>query len=151
LANDDRNANAKATLETLLKLGVIPIINENDTVVTDEIKFGDNDNLAALVSNLIEADLLIILTDQGGLYTADPRHDSGASLVLNGIAGDPALEKMAGGAGSQLSKGGMLTKVLAAKVAAQTRTSTIIASGKERDILIRLLAGEMIGTHLSAS
>ena len=118
-------------------------------MVTDEIKFGDNDNLAALVSNLIEADLLIILTDQGGLYTADPRRDSSASLVLTGIAGDPALEKMAGGAASQLSKGGMLTKVLAAKVAAQTRTSTIIASGKERDILTRLLAGESIGTLLS--
>jgi len=101
------------------------------------------------VSNLIEADLLIILTDQGGLYTADPRHDSTASLVLTGTAGDPALEIMAGGAGSQLSKGGMLTKVLAAKVAAQTRTSTIIASGKERDILTRLLAGESIGTLLS--
>jgi len=151
LANDDRNANAKATLETLLKLGVIPIINENDTVVTDEIKFGDNDNLAALVSNLIDADLLIILTDQGGLYTADPRRDSSATLVLTGIAGDPALEKMAGGAASQLSKGGMLTKVLAAKVAAQTRTSTIIASGKERDILTRLLAGESIGTCLTAN
>jgi len=149
LANDERNANAKATLETLLKLGVIPIINENDTVVTDEIKFGDNDNLAALVSNLIEADLLIILTDQGGLYTADPRHDSSASLVSEAVAGDPALEKMAGGAGSQLGKGGMLTKVLAAKVAAQTGASTVIASGKEMDILTRLLSGESIGTYLN--
>jgi len=149
LANDERNANAKATLETLLKLGVIPIINENDTVVTDEIKFGDNDNLAALVSNLIEADLLIILTDQGGLYTADPRHDVSAHLVSQGMAGDPALEKMAGGAGSQLGKGGMLTKVLAAKVAAQTGASTVIASGKEMDILTRLLSGESIGTYLN--
>jgi len=119
--------------------------------VTDEIKFGDNDNLAALVSNLIEADLLIILTDQGGLYSADPRHDVSAHLVSQGMAGDPALEKMAGGAGSHLSKGGMLTKVLAAKVAAQTGASTVIASGKEDDILTRLLSGESIGTCLSAN
>jgi len=149
LANTERNANAKATLETLLKLGVVPIINENDTVVTDEIKFGDNDTLAALVSNLIEADLLVILTDQGGLYTADPRHDDGASLLSHAIAGDPTLEKMAGGAASEFSKGGMLTKVLAAKIAVQTGASTIIASGREPNVLTRLLAGEKIGTYLS--
>jgi glutamate 5-kinase len=151
LANSERNANAKATLDTLLKLGVVPIINENDTVVTDEIKFGDNDSLAALVANLIHADLLVILTDQGGLYTADPRQNVNATLLTDAIAGDPALEKMAGGAASELSKGGMLTKVLAAKVAAQTGTTTIIASGKELDILTRLvLHGEKIGSRLTA-
>ena len=150
LAHPERNANAKATLETLLKLGVVPIINENDTVVTDEIKFGDNDNLAALVANLIHADLLVILTDQGGLFTADPRRDASATLLSDAVAGDPALEKMAGGAGSELSKGGMLTKVLAAKVAAQTGAATVIASGHESKILTRLLSGEKIGTYLSS-
>jgi glutamate 5-kinase len=149
LAHSERNANAKATLDTLLKLGVVPIINENDTVVTDEIKFGDNDSLAALVANLIHADLLVILTDQGGLYTADPRQNPEATLLTQATAGDPALEKMAGGAASDLSKGGMLTKVLAAKVAAQTGATTIIASGRETNILIRLLAGEKIGTCLA--
>ncbi len=150
LAHPERNANAKATLDTLLKLGVVPIINENDTVVTDEIKFGDNDSLAALVTNLIHADLLVILTDQGGLFTADPRRDSSATLLSRATAGDPALEQMAGGAGSELSKGGMLTKVLAAKVASQTSANTIIASGREADVLTRLLRGEQIGTYLSA-
>jgi glutamate 5-kinase len=129
-------------------LGVVPIINENDTVVTDEIKFGDNDSLAALVTNLIHADLLIILTDQGGLFTADPRHNPGAALLRDAIAGDSALEKMAGGAGSELSKGGMLTKVLAAKIAAQTGADTVITSGREPNVLTRLLSGESIGTHL---
>jgi len=130
-------------------LGVVPIINENDTVVTDEIKFGDNDSLAALVTNLIHADLLVILTDQGGLYTADPRQNPEATLLIDAIAGDPALEKMAGGAGSELSKGGMLTKVLAAKLASQTGASTIIASGHEPNVLTRLVAGEKIGTSLA--
>jgi glutamate 5-kinase len=146
LAHTERNANAKATLETLLKLGVVPIINENDTVVTDEIKFGDNDNLAALVTNLIHADLLVILTDQGGLYTDDPRQNANATLLSDAVAGDPTLEKMAGGAASELSKGGMLTKVLAAKLAAQTGASTVITSGREPHVLTRLLAGEKIGT-----
>ena len=150
LAHAERNANAKATLDTLLKLGVVPIINENDTVVTDEIKFGDNDSLAALVTNLIHADLLVILTDQGGLFTADPRRDTSATLLSDAIAGDPALEKMAGGAASELSKGGMLTKVLAAKVAAQTGAATVIASGRESNVLIRLMNGEKIGTCLTA-
>ena len=151
LAHPERNANAKATLDTLLKLGVVPIINENDTVVTDEIKFGDNDSLAALVTNLIHADLLVILTDQGGLFTADPRQDTSATLLSDAIAGDPALEKMAGGAASELSKGGMLTKVLAAKVAAQTGATTIIASGREPQVLTRLMRGEKIGTSLTAA
>ena len=150
LAHAERNANAKGTLDTLLKLGVVPIINENDTVVTDEIKFGDNDSLAALVTNLIHADLLVILTDQGGLFTADPRQDTSATLLSDAIAGDPALEKMAGGAASELSKGGMLTKVLAAKVAAQTGAATVIASGREPQVLTRLMSGEKIGTRLAA-
>ena len=149
LANAERNANAKATLQTLLSLGVVPIINENDTVVTDEIKFGDNDSLAALVTNLIAADALIILTDQGGLYSADPRKDRSATLISHARAGDPKLEEMAGGAGSSLGKGGMLTKVLAAKTAVQTGASTIIASGKEPNVLVRLYQGESIGTLLT--
>jgi len=148
LADGERNANARATLDTLLKLGVVPIINENDTVVTDEIKFGDNDSLAALVTNLIHADLLIILTDQGGLFTADPRQNPNATLLSEAVAGDPALEKMAGGAASELSKGGMLTKVLAAKIAVKTGAVTVIASGREPNVLTRLIAGEKIGTRL---
>ncbi|NDC50288.1 MAG: glutamate 5-kinase [Burkholderiaceae bacterium] len=149
LANEERNANAKATLQTLLSLGVVPIINENDTVVTDEIKFGDNDSLAALVVNLVHADALVILTDQGGLYTADPRRDTSATMVDFAIADDPTLERMAGGAGSDLGKGGMLTKVLAAKTAVQTGASTVIASGREPNVLVRLYEGESIGTLLS--
>ncbi len=149
LADAERNANAKATLQTLLSLGVVPIINENDTVVTDEIKFGDNDSLAALVVNLITADALVILTDQGGLYSADPRKDTTATLISHARAGDPQLEEMAGGAGSSLGKGGMLTKVLAAKTSVQTGATTIIASGKEPNVLVRLYQGESIGTLLS--
>jgi glutamate 5-kinase len=150
LAHPERNANAKGTLDTLLKLGVVPIINENDTVVTDEIKFGDNDSLAALVTNLVHADLLVILTDQGGLFTADPRQNPSATLLTHAKAGDPALEKMAGGAASELSKGGMLTKVLAAKIAVQTGASTVIASGRESNVLKRLISGEKIGTFLAS-
>ena len=150
LAHPERNANAKGTLDTLLKLGVVPIINENDTVVTDEIKFGDNDSLAALVTNLVHADLLVILTDQGGLFTADPRQNPSATLLTHAKAGDPALEKMAGGAASELSKGGMLTKVLAAKIAVQTGASTVIASGRESNVLKSLISGEKIGTFLAS-
>jgi glutamate 5-kinase len=151
LANQERYDNAKATLDNLLKLKVVPIINENDTVVTDEIKFGDNDTLAALVCNLISADLLIILTDQEGLYTDDPRKNTVASLITEAVAGEPNLEMIAGGAGSSLGKGGMLTKVLAAKMVARFHAHTIIASGHEPDILLRLAAGEMIGTQLIAT
>jgi glutamate 5-kinase len=151
LADRERYLNARSTLRTLLSLGVIPIINENDTVVTDEIKFGDNDTLAALVANLIEADALIILTDQDGLYTADPRKDTGATLICVGLAGDSALEAMAGGAGSHIGRGGMITKVLAAKRAARSGAHTVIASGHERDVLPRLLQGKSIGTLLTAS
>ena len=150
LADRDRYLNARGTLLTLLKLGVVPVINENDTVVTDEIKVGDNDTLGALVANLIDADCLVILTDQTGLYSADPRKDPAAQLVSIGSAGDTALEQMAGGAGSSLGKGGMLTKILAAKRAATSGTHTAIASGRETDILQRLAAGESIGTLLVA-
>jgi len=134
----------------LLSLGAIPIINENDTVVTDEIRFGDNDTLGALVTNLIEAEGLVILTDQQGLYTADPRRDSAAKLVRRGESGDPRLEEMAWGAGSTIGKGGMITKVLAAKRAARSGAHTVIASGREPNILTRLANGESIGTFLSA-
>ncbi len=150
LADRERYLNARATLTTLLALRVIPIINENDTVVTDEIKFGDNDTLGALVTNLIEADVLIILTDQDGLYTADPRKDAKATLVREALAGDAQLESMAGGSGSHIGRGGMITKILAAKRAARSGAHTVIASGHERDILPRLLQGESIGTLLTA-
>jgi glutamate 5-kinase len=150
LADRRRYLNARSTLRTLLALGVIPIINENDTVTTDEIRFGDNDTLGALVTNLIEADALILLTDQQGLHTADPRRDPSAKLVADARAGDPALEQMAGGAASGLSRGGMLTKVLAAKRAARSGASTVIASGREPNVLTRLAHGEAIGTVLVA-
>jgi glutamate 5-kinase len=150
LADRERYLNARSTLQTLLSLQVLPVINENDTVVNDEIKFGDNDTLGALVANLVEADVLVILTDQKGLYTADPRKDPQAEFVHVARAGDAALEAMAGGAGSSLGKGGMITKILAAKRAARSGASTIIAWGREPDALLRLAAGEGIGTFLVA-
>jgi len=150
LADRRRYLNARSTLLTLLRLDVIPIINENDTVTTDEIRFGDNDTLGALVTNLIEADVLVLLTDQPGLYTADPRREAGATLIGTARAGDPELEAMAGGAGTSLARGGMLTKVLAAKRAARSGASTVIASGREDRVLARLAAGEAIGTALTA-
>ncbi len=150
LVDRERYLNARSTLFTLLRLGVIPIINENDTVVTDEIKFGDNDTLGALVTNLIEGDALIILTDQKGLYTADPRKDATAQLVQEAQAGDVKLEAMAGGAGSNIGRGGMLTKILAAKRAASSGAHTVIAWGREKDVLTRLATGEAIGTQLIA-
>ena len=151
LADRKRYLNARSTLRTLLELKVIPIINENDTVVTDEIRFGDNDTLASLVANLIEADALVILTDQQGLYSADPRKDVHAKFIQHAIAGDVALEHMAGGAGSDVGTGGMLTKILAAKRAARSGAHTVIASGREADVLIRLASGEVIGTHLKTT
>ena len=150
LADRERYLNARSTLRTLLRLNVVPVINENDTVVTDEIKFGDNDTLGALVANLIEADALIILTDQSGLYTADPRKDPNATLVSHAQAGDEKLEAMAGGAGSSIGRGGMLTKILAAKRAARSGAHTVIASGHEAEVLSRLMHGESIGTLLEA-
>lgn len=150
LADRERYLNARSTLLTLLKLGVVPVINENDTVVNDEIKFGDNDTLGALVANLVEADALVILTDQKGLFTADPRKDSSATFVSEASAGDAKLELMAGGAGSSIGRGGMLTKILAAKRAAGSGASTVIAWGREPDALIRLTQGDAIGTLLIA-
>ncbi|MDO9151429.1 MAG: glutamate 5-kinase [Methylotenera sp.] len=151
LADRKRYLNARTTLRTLLDLKVIPIINENDTVVTDEIRFGDNDTLGSLVANLIEADVLVILTDQQGLYSADPRKDPNAQFVQHATAGDLALEQMAGGAGSSVGTGGMLTKILAAKRAARSGAHTVIASGRESNVLVRLSTGEAIGTHLEAT
>ncbi len=150
LADRERYLNARSTLLTLLAHGVLPVINENDTVVNDEIKFGDNDTLGALVANLVEADALVILTDQKGLYSADPRKDPNATLVHVAKAGDAKLEDMAGGAGSSIGKGGMITKILAAKRAAGSGASTVIAWGREPDALLRLAQGEAIGTLLVA-
>ncbi len=150
LADRERYLNARSTLLTLLQHRVLPVINENDTVVNDEIKFGDNDTLGALVANLVEADVLIILTDQKGLYTADPRKDPSATFVHEARAGDPVLETMAGGAGSSIGKGGMITKILAAKRAAGSGASTVIAWGREPDALLRLCQGDNMGTLLVA-
>jgi len=150
LADRERYLNARSTLLTLLQHKVLPVINENDTVVNDEIKFGDNDTLGALVANLVEADALVILTDQKGLYTADPRKNSAAEFVHEARAGDPKLEAMAGGVGSSIGSGGMITKILAAKRAAGSGASTVIAWGREPDALIRLCQGEAIGTLLVA-
>jgi glutamate 5-kinase len=150
MADRQRYLNARSTLMTLLELGVIPVINENDTVVTDEIKVGDNDTLAALVTSLVEADALVILTDQAGLYDADPRLAPGAKLIEEATAGEARLEAMAGGAGSPLARGGMITKVLAAKRAARSGAHTAIASGREPEVLVRLARGEHLGTLLLA-
>jgi len=150
LANRQRYLNARSTLFALLRLGVVPIVNENDTVATDEIALGDNDTLGALVTNLIEADALIILTDQRGLYEADPRKTPEARFVSHAKAGDLTLEAMAGGSGSGIGKGGMLTKILAAKRAARSGAHTVIASGREENVMTRLAAGECIGSELRA-
>lgn len=150
LADRKRYLNARSTLRTLLGLGVIPVINENDTVAIDEIRFGDNDTLAALVTNLIEASVLVILTDQAGLYDGDPRQNAAAVLISEARADDPGLEAVAGGAGSHIGLGGMYTKVLAARRAARSGAHTVIASGHEENVLLRLAAGERIGTQLLA-
>ena len=151
LADRERYLNARTTLLTLLSHKVVPVINENDTVVTDEIKFGDNDTLGALVANLVEADALVILTDQKGLFSADPRKDPDARFIDVCAAGDPALEQMAGGAGSGVGTGGMITKVIAAKRAAGSGASTVIAWGREPDVLVRLTQGEAIGSLFVAA
>ncbi|WP_431263800.1 glutamate 5-kinase [Roseateles chitinivorans] len=151
LADRERYLNGRSTLLALLQHRVVPVINENDTVVNDEIKFGDNDTLGALVANLVEADALVILTDQKGLYSADPRKDPNARFIDRATAGKPELEEMAGGAGSSIGRGGMITKILAAKRAASSGANTVIAWGREPDVLLRLAAGEAIGTALMAS
>ena len=150
LTNRKRYLNSRTTLRTLLGLGVIPVVNENDTVATEEIRFGDNDTLAALVANLVEADLLLILTDQHGLYDRDPRQHPDARLVTEGIAGDKQLLAMAGGSGA-LGRGGMRTKLLAAEKAAHSGASTVIATGREANVILRVLNGDDVGTHLQAA
>jgi glutamate 5-kinase len=150
LANRKRYLNSRSTLRTLLGLGVVPVVNENDTVATEEIRFGDNDTLAALVANLIEADLLLILTDQQGLYDRDPRQHPDAKLVAEAVAGDKQLLAMAGGSGA-LGRGGMRTKLLAAEKAAHSGASTLIASGREENVILRALDAEILGTHLQAA
>jgi len=149
IANRERYLNARSTLATLLNLKVLSVVNENDTVATDEICFGDNDSLGALVANLIEADLLVILTDQNGLYTADPRSNPSAKLIHDAQANDSALLEMASGS-SSLGRGGMVTKLTAAQKASRCGASTIIANGREKRVLERLFAGEMLGTFLAA-
>ncbi len=151
LVDRRRYLNARTTISTLLELGVVPIINENDTVITDEIKFGDNDTLGALVANLVEADLLIIMTDQQGVFTADPRLDPAATLISDGDAEDPHFESIAGGAGTGISKGGMITKIKAAQRAARSGAHTLIIGGREAGALIRGAQGDNIGTFLRAS
>ncbi len=146
----DRYLNARGTLQTLVRLGVIPVINENDTVVTEEIRFGDNDTLAALVANLIDADLLVILTDQSGLFERDPRFDPTAPLVTRAHAGDAELDRMAGGSAGALGRGGMATKLRAARLAARSGADTVIAGGRIEEVLTRLLDGEELGTLLVA-
>jgi len=148
LADRQRYLNARSTLQTLLGLGVIPIVNENDTVTNDEIRLGDNDTLAALVANLVGADLLVLLTDQQGLFDSDPRINADAKLIPEAQAGDVALEAMAAGSGGALGRGGMLTKVRAAARAARSGVLTLIASGDEKNVLQRIAADEALGTRL---
>ncbi|GIX29815.1 MAG: glutamate 5-kinase [Porticoccaceae bacterium] len=150
VSNRRRYLNARRTLQTLIRLGVVPVVNENDTVVTDEIRFGDNDTLAALVAHLIDAELLVILTDQAGLFDRDPRRHPDARLVTFGRAGDPTLDALAG-AGGALGRGGMITKLRAARLAARSGAATLIAGGREPDVLLRIRAGEPVGTLLEAA
>ncbi len=147
LANRERYLNARSTLRALLKLGAVPVVNENDTVVNDEIRFGDNDTLAALVANLVEADSLLILTDQEGLFDSDPRSNPDARLIGEGSADDPSLAQHAGPA-QGFGRGGMLTKVGAARKAARSGAATVIAGGRTPDVLLRLHSGEELGTYL---
>ena len=146
LADRERYLNARSTLRSLLALGVIPVVNENDTVATDEIRFGDNDTLAALVANLVEADLLVILTDQEGMYEQDPRANPEAAFISEAQAGDPRLLGMASGTGGALGRGGMATKVQAAARAARSGTATLIAHGRGENVLQAIAAGSELGT-----
>jgi glutamate 5-kinase len=146
LSDRQRYLNARSTLRELIRLGVVPVVNENDTVVTDEIKFGDNDTLGALVANLVEADLLVILTDQQGLFTADPRSNPDATLISETQASNSALDKMASGGAGVLGRGGMATKVRAARLAARSGAHTIVASGRLDDVLLKVSSGKDVGT-----
>jgi len=158
LTHDDlrerkRYLNARSTILKLLEFKIVPVINENDTVVTDEIKLGDNDTLGALVANLVEAQLLIILTDQDGLYTDNPNDNPKATLIKNVVAGDPKILQLAGSESSKgmLGKGGMFTKVKAAERAARSGTATIIANGNEKNILTKIINGKKIGTYFASN
>lgn len=148
LANRKRYLNARSTLNTLLELGAVPVVNENDTVATEEIRFGDNDRLAALVTNLIEAEVLVILTDQDGLFEQDPRQNPDARLITLADAEDRSLEAIAGGTGSGLGRGGMITKLEAARLAARSGANTLIAGGRNKDILLKLQSAQAVGTLL---
>jgi glutamate 5-kinase len=150
LSNRRRYLNARRTLQTLLGLGVIPVVNENDTVVTDEIRFGDNDTLGGVVANLIDADLLAILTDQAGLYEQDPRQFAAAELVDQAHAGDPGLDQFAAGGAGILGRGGMLTKLKAARIAARSGAHTVIAGGRQANVLVDIAAGKAVGTWLKS-
>lgn len=149
LSDRTRYLNARSTLSTLLEMAVVPVVNENDTVATAELCFGDNDTLAALVANLINADVMVVLTDQNGLFSADPRIDKDAELVHHASANDASLSALAG-KGTSLGRGGMQTKISAARLAARSGTSTVIANGREENVLIRLSEGEALGTFLEA-
>ncbi|EPJ46437.1 MAG: gamma-glutamyl kinase [Osedax symbiont Rs1] len=150
LSDRKRYLNARGTLCTLLELGVVPVVNENDTVITDEIKFGDNDTLAALVANLVEAEVVVLLTDQLGLFSADPREDENATLISQAKADDPMIASVAG-AGGVFGRGGMVTKVRAAKLAARSGAVTVIASGRVGDVLLKIRAGQELGTLILPS
>ena len=151
LSNRRRYLNARTTLRTLLRYGTVPVVNENDSVSNEEIRFGDNDTLGALVANLIEADLLIILTDQAGLFDANPVEHPEAKLIERAVAGDPALVTYAAGSSGELGRGGMRTKVSAAQLAARSGTHTVIVSGKERDVILRVVRGEALGSFIEAT
>ena len=150
MASRQRYLNARGVLQTLMNLGVVPIVNENDTVVTDEIRFGDNDSLAALVANLIDADMLVILTDKDGLYSANPDTDPSATLISQAMATDTSLDALAGGSSGTLGRGGMVTKLQAARLAARSGCNTVIVGGRNANILHAVAAGEEVGTLLSA-
>ena len=151
MANRQRYLNARGALQTLISLNVVPIVNENDTVVTDEIRFGDNDSLAALVANLIDADMLVILTDKDGLFDANPDTNPDAQLISAAMANDTSLDALAGGSNGTLGRGGMVTKLQAARLAARSGCNTVIAGGRNQNILHQVAAGENVGTLLSAS
>ena len=150
MANRERYLNARSVIQTLMELNVVPIVNENDTVVTDEIRFGDNDRLAALVANLIDADALIILTDKDGMYDANPDENKDAQLITQALASDSSLDALAGSSNGALGRGGMQTKLEAARLASRSGCNTVIAGGRNQDILTRICEGENLGTLLQA-
>ena len=150
MANRERYLNARSVIQTLMELKVVPIVNENDTVVTDEIRFGDNDRLAALVANLIDADALVILTDKDGMFDANPDENKDAQLITQALASDSSLDALAGSSNGALGRGGMQTKLEAARLASRSGCNTVIAGGRNRDILTRICEGENLGTLLQA-